>query len=67
MELIGRVVAVTVGLSILLHGASAVVLSDRYARWYERIAATAPDLRESGAAPTAVRTRRIGAPDRPPG
>jgi NhaP-type Na+/H+ or K+/H+ antiporter len=64
-ELIGRVIAVTVGLSILLHGASAVFLSGRYARWYERTAAATPDLRESAEATTrAVRPRGIGAPDR---
>ena len=62
-ELIGRVIAITVGLSILLHGASAVPLSEHYAHWYARTAPTAPDLRESAAAPSAVRTRRIGAPD----
>jgi NhaP-type Na+/H+ or K+/H+ antiporter len=65
-ELIGRVIAVTVGLSILLHGASAVFLSGRYARWYERAAAATPDLRESAEATTAtvVHRRGIGAPDR---
>jgi NhaP-type Na+/H+ or K+/H+ antiporter len=63
-ELIGRVIAVTVGLSILLHGASAVFLSDRYAAWYQRVAATTPDLRESAAPTATLRRRAIGAPHR---
>ncbi|HET9168238.1 MAG TPA: cation:proton antiporter [Actinospica sp.] len=62
-ELIGQVIAVTVGLSIVLHGASAVLLSDRYARWYERAATATPGLRESAAATVRLRPRGIGAPD----
>ncbi|MFD8542962.1 cation:proton antiporter [Streptomyces sp. NPDC059649] len=42
----GTVVAVTIGLSVLLHGLSSVVLADRYGRWYERAAARRPALRE---------------------
>lgn len=42
----GTVVALTVGLSILLHGLSSVVLADRYGRWYEGAAARRPSLRE---------------------
>lgn len=37
MEFLGRVVAVTVGLSILLHGLSAVPLANRYGRWAGRV------------------------------
>lgn len=46
--LLGEVVAVTVGLSILLHGASAVWLSERYGTWFERTARRNPQLREAG-------------------
>jgi sodium/hydrogen antiporter len=63
VQLIGRVVAVTVGLSVLLHGLSAVALADRYARWY-RLAAAAPDLRENAATSATARARGIGAPNR---
>ncbi|MER7753739.1 cation:proton antiporter [Kitasatospora sp. NPDC097643] len=58
VELITRVVAITVGLSVLLHGASAVVLSERYGRWYERAAAATPGLRESVAESATLRRRR---------
>lgn len=69
VQLIGRAVAITVGLSVILHGVSAVVLSDRYGRWYERVAAGSPDLRESTGAPVAPRRRRFGllGPLDPPG
>ncbi|MEX2984288.1 cation:proton antiporter [Streptomyces sp. C36] len=43
----GTVIAVTVGLSVLLHGVSAVALADRYGRWYERAVARRVALRES--------------------
>ncbi|MEV6653769.1 cation:proton antiporter [Streptomyces sp. NPDC051219] len=45
-QLMGRVVACTVALSILLHGMSAVWLSERYGDWYERAATERPGLRE---------------------
>ncbi|MFJ8621888.1 cation:proton antiporter [Kitasatospora sp. NPDC093550] len=51
VDLISHVVAITVALSVLLHGASAAVLAARYGHWYERAAATTPDLRESTATP----------------
>jgi len=51
MELVARVVAITVGLSVLLHGVSAVVLAERYGRWYEKAAAISPDLREGTPTP----------------
>lgn len=63
VELIGRVVAVTVGLSVLLHGASAALLATRYGRWYERAAAEA-DLREGVTTPVSPRRRRLGPLDR---
>ncbi|MCH0563003.1 MULTISPECIES: cation:proton antiporter [unclassified Streptomyces] len=45
--LLGRVVAATVGLSVVLHGVSAVALADRYGRWHERAAASGRKLREA--------------------
>ncbi|MFD7019665.1 hypothetical protein [Streptomyces sp. NPDC059928] len=39
VELLGRVVAVTVALSVLLHGVSAVALAERYGCWYGRTTA----------------------------
>ncbi|MFI1395898.1 cation:proton antiporter [Streptomyces sp. NPDC020681] len=47
VTLLGRVVAVTIGLSILLHGMSAAVLADRYGRWSEAAIETTPGLREA--------------------
>ncbi|MFI8770156.1 cation:proton antiporter [Streptomyces sp. R-07] len=58
--LLGEVVAVTVGLSVLLHGVSAVALADRYGRWIERTTATGRELREGTPVPEAAR-RRIAA------
>ncbi|MEV7445390.1 cation:proton antiporter [Streptomyces sp. NPDC091204] len=46
VDLMGRVVAITVGLSVLLHGVSAVPLAERYGSWYEKAAAASPGLRE---------------------
>jgi sodium/hydrogen antiporter len=46
VQLLGRVVAATVALSVLLHGVSAVVLAERYGAWHRRAAAARPDLRE---------------------
>ncbi|MER6615074.1 cation:proton antiporter [Streptomyces xantholiticus] len=65
MELVGRVVAVTVGLSVLLHGISAVALAERYGRWHEKTAATTPDLREGTPSPEAPARRRFGPLDKP--
>ncbi|WP_157856455.1 MULTISPECIES: hypothetical protein [Streptomyces] len=42
VELLGNVVAITVGLSVLLHGVSAVSLAERYGHWHEK--ATAASL-----------------------
>ncbi|MFF4255131.1 cation:proton antiporter [Streptomyces sp. NPDC001663] len=54
VQLIGRVVALTVALSILLHGMSAVFLAERYGAWHKKAASRSPRLRE-------------GAPDSPDG
>lgn len=42
----GRVVAVTVALSVLLHGVTAVLLSERYGDWYAGASERDPRLRE---------------------
>ncbi|WP_280670744.1 MULTISPECIES: cation:proton antiporter [unclassified Kitasatospora] len=47
MALLSDVIAVTVGLSILLHGASAAFLGDRYGNWFSRALRTDPGLREN--------------------
>ncbi|MEV0938576.1 cation:proton antiporter [Streptomyces phaeochromogenes] len=65
VELLGRVVAVTVGLSVLLHGVSAVALAERYGRWYEKAAAVTRGLREEEPAPESPARRRLGSLDRP--
>ncbi|MER6418229.1 cation:proton antiporter [Streptomyces sp. NPDC001137] len=49
-ETMGRVFAVTVGLSVLLHGVSSVALAERYGAWYRRTSA-GRQLREGGAVP----------------
>ncbi|MGW1780252.1 cation:proton antiporter [Streptomyces sp. NPDC002143] len=51
IELLSRVVAATIGLSILLHGMSAPYFADRYGNWYDAVHATTPDLREAQDAP----------------
>ena len=61
--LISRVVSVTVGLSVLLHGTSAAGLAARYGRWYERAATTDPSLRENAATPVTLHRRRLGPPE----
>ncbi|MFI1279495.1 cation:proton antiporter [Streptomyces sp. NPDC020858] len=65
VELLGRVVAITVGLSVLLHGVSAVPLAERYGRWHEKAAAASPDLREGTPVPTPPARRGLGLRDRP--
>ncbi|MFE4591788.1 cation:proton antiporter [Streptomyces laurentii] len=49
--LIGRVVALTIALSILLHGLTAHFLADRYGDWHRAAAARRPGLREGPPAP----------------
>lgn len=51
IELLGQVVAVTISLSILLHGMSAPYLADRYGNWYDAAKVATPDLREAQGAP----------------
>lgn len=46
VQLLGRVIAVTVALSILLHGMSAVFLAKRYGAWHRKAAERRPHLRE---------------------
>ncbi|MQY16549.1 hypothetical protein SRB5_67480 [Streptomyces sp. RB5] len=58
VRLVGQVVAVTVGLSVLLHGLSAVTFAERYGAWYET--ARVPGLREGTVAPEAGGGRRPG-------
>ncbi|MEU2117991.1 cation:proton antiporter [Streptomyces sp. NPDC016459] len=65
VELLGRVVAITVGLSVLLHGASAVFLAERYGRWHEKTAATTSDLREGTPVLETPGRRRLGPLDQP--
>ncbi|MER5739585.1 cation:proton antiporter [Streptomyces sp. NPDC002262] len=59
-ELIGRVVAVTVAFSVLLHGASAPALAGAYGAWYRRAAASHEGLQESGEVPAGGGRRRRG-------
>ncbi|WP_406303550.1 cation:proton antiporter [Streptomyces sp. NBC_00885] len=65
VELLGRVVAITVGLSVLLHGVSAVALAERYGRWHEKAAAATRGLREGTPVPESPGRRRLGSLDRP--
>lgn len=51
VALLGSVVAVTVGLSVLLHGVSAVPLAAHYGAWHGRAARTNPALREGSPVP----------------
>ena len=53
-ELLVDVVALTVGLSVLLHGASAAWAARSYAAWHVTAAAADPDVREGPAAPEPV-------------
>jgi NhaP-type Na+/H+ or K+/H+ antiporter len=45
--LLSGVIAVTVGLSVLLHGATAPYLGDHYGNWFTATLRTDPDLREN--------------------
>ncbi|WP_405594191.1 cation:proton antiporter [Streptomyces sp. NBC_01092] len=64
VELLGQVVAITVGLSVLLHGVSAVSLAERYGRWHEKASATSRDLREGTPVPHTPARGRLGGSDR---
>ncbi|WP_031154383.1 cation:proton antiporter [Streptomyces xanthophaeus] len=48
--LLSEVIAVTVGLSILLHGATAPFLGNRYGAWFNRTLGVNPNLRENALA-----------------
>ncbi|MFJ6485865.1 MULTISPECIES: hypothetical protein [unclassified Streptomyces] len=48
--LLSEVIAVTVGLSIILHGASAPSLGNRYGAWFTRKLRVEPNLRENALA-----------------
>ncbi|MGW6857590.1 cation:proton antiporter [Streptomyces xanthophaeus] len=48
--LLSEVIAVTVGLSILLHGATAPFLGNRYGAWFSRTLRVNPNLRENALA-----------------
>ncbi|WP_063806744.1 cation:proton antiporter [Streptomyces regalis] len=68
-QTLGRVVAVTVALGILLQGLSAVTLSQRYGHWYTRASADAGGrgLREGASEPKAPvsEATRVTPSDRP--
>jgi hypothetical protein len=51
---------VTVGLSIMLHGASAPFLGDRYGAWFTRTLRVTPDLRENALADHGVPRQEDG-------
>lgn len=57
VALVAQTVAITVGLSVLAHGATAVPLAARYARWFTRISAAEPALPENA---SPLSTPRIG-------
>ncbi|MGQ4480979.1 cation:proton antiporter [Streptomyces sp. SAS_276] len=58
VQLLGRVVAVTVGLSVLLHGLSALPLSYRYGAWHRAASGTA-QLREGESTAAAPHKRSV--------
>ncbi|MFH8728857.1 cation:proton antiporter domain-containing protein [Streptomyces termitum] len=65
-ETIGRVVAVTVALSVLLHGATAPALAGAYGAWYRRAAGwPGTPLREAAPVPEGTGRRRPGRLDGP--
>ncbi|WP_063833403.1 cation:proton antiporter [Streptomyces sp. NRRL F-5727] len=65
-ELMGRVVALTVAFSVLLHGATAPALAGAYGTWFRRAAASG-DLREAAEVPEPAGRRRLGHPHGPTG
>ncbi|MFD0211047.1 hypothetical protein ACFVH9_18400 [Streptomyces hirsutus] len=56
----GQVVAVTIGLSVLLHGMSAPFFADLYGNWYDAAKAVALDLREAQGIPEDIGTPHGG-------
>ncbi|GAA3048422.1 cation:proton antiporter [Streptomyces roseofulvus] len=65
-ELMGRVVAVTVAFSVLLHGATAPALAGAYGAWFRRASSSAA-LREAAEVPDPTGRRRLGHLDGPAG
>jgi NhaP-type Na+/H+ or K+/H+ antiporter len=59
-ELIGLVMAVTVGLSCYAHGATAWWGSNRYADWYEEMKAEEPEMEEAMEMPEMRVSARLG-------
>jgi sodium/hydrogen antiporter len=55
-------VTVTVVLSVVLHGATAVVGADRYARWFDRALVEEPTLVEGAAGTERPLRRRVRSP-----
>jgi hypothetical protein len=64
VSLMGDVIAVTVGISVVAHGVSASPLAGSYARWYSGATAVGGDLRESTPADGEV-TRGARVPGQP--
>ena len=62
VSIVTQTVAVTVGLSILAHDATAVPLASRYARWYELASTAALRLRESAPSEVPGTEARRGGP-----
>ncbi|MEU9294586.1 cation:proton antiporter [Streptomyces sp. NPDC048266] len=60
IELLGQVIAVTIGLSILLHGVSAPSFADRYGNWFDAARAGGADLREAQGTAEGLGKRRGG-------
>jgi NhaP-type Na+/H+ or K+/H+ antiporter len=58
-QAITTVVALTVGLSVLLHGLTAWPAAERYGAWYERAQATTRDLAEAVHVARPVERRRV--------
>lgn len=58
--LMGQVVAVAIGLSVLLHGMSAPFFADLYGNWYDAAKAVALDLREAQGIPEDIGTPHGG-------
>jgi NhaP-type Na+/H+ or K+/H+ antiporter len=58
-QAITTVVALTVGLSVLLHGLTAWPAAERYGTWYERAKASDPDIAESVHVARPVERRRV--------
>jgi sodium/hydrogen antiporter len=61
-ETLVDVVALTVGLSVLLHGATAAWAAGRYGSWHAAAVAAHPDLREGPAEPAPRRGTGAGVP-----